>query len=452
LSLSEIFVRSIGNRIWLAYKGEYGILEWYRRLAALWMADDETLADTRLRSLKAILSHAGETTAHYLQLFRQLSFDPRGVTSCNDLRELPFLTKEDLNGNMDAFLSTSYTKTDLTCSSTGGSSGLPLTFYRDKAAQAVRRAQDFLFNAKLGVYPGTKRAWVWGARMDAFSMRSLKAKIANFLGERAIYFFAFDATPEKMDEFLKSLQRHRPEAVFAYPNMLAALAQRARETNLVMQPISKVIVTAEPLYNWQRELFRQVFSAETFERYGAREIGTVASECDQHCGMHVFEPSYCFEIIDEAGNNVPNGQMGELVVTDLFNYAMPLVRYRTGDMVVMDDGYCSCGCTWRRIVGIGGRVVDMVTRPDGSRVEGLAIVNALHTSGVRLRVQVVQTTPTSLIVKHLASDRIPEPARDAFAKRIRETLGDAVTVSYEPVEQLRYDPSGKYRYVTSECR
>ncbi|MCX6832402.1 MAG: hypothetical protein NT028_09785, partial [candidate division Zixibacteria bacterium] len=96
-------------------------------------------------------------------------------------------------------------------------------------------------------------------------------------------------------------------------------------------------------------------------------------------------------------------------------------------------------------------IVDMITRPDGSRVEGLVIVNALHTSGVRLRVQVVQTTPTSLIVRHLTSDRIPEPARDAFAKRIREALGGAVTVTYEPVSQLRYDPSGKYRYVICEC-
>jgi phenylacetate-CoA ligase len=451
VSLSEVFVRYVGNQVWLVYKGEYSILKWQRHFAPFLIADDKTLADARLRSLKAILSHAGKTTVHYSQLFRQLSFDPRGVTSCKDLRELPFLTKEELNREMDTFLSNSYSKTDLTCSSTGGSSGLPLTFYRDQAAQAVRRAQDYLFNAKLGIYPGTKRAWVWGARMDAFSTRSLKARISNFLTERAIYFYAYDAPPEKMDEFLKKLQQHRPEAVFGYPNMLAALAKRASQIGLTVS-IPKVAVTAEPLYDWQRDLFRQVFSAETFERYGSREIGTVASECNQHCGMHIFEPSYCFEVVNEAGNNVPNGQMGELVVTDLFNYAMPLVRYRTGDMVVINDGYCPCGCTWRRIVRIGGRSVDMITRPDGSRVEGLVIISALRMSGFRLQVQVVQTTPTSLIVRHLSSDRIPEPARDAFAERIREALGGVITVTYEPVEQLRYDPSGKYRYVTSECR
>jgi phenylacetate-coenzyme A ligase PaaK-like adenylate-forming protein len=120
-------------------------------------------------------------------------------------------------------------------------------------------------------------------------------------------------------------------------------------------------------------------------------------------------------------------------------------------MVVLDDGDCGCGCSWRRIIGIGGRIVDMIVRTDGSKVEGLVVVNSLHVSGVRVKVQVVQTTPTSMIVRYLTSDRISEPIRDAFSKRIREALGGAVTVTYEPVEQLRYDPSGKYRYVICEC-
>jgi phenylacetate-CoA ligase len=281
-------------------------------------------------------------------------------------------------------------------------------------------------------------------------MRSFKARISNFLTERAIYFYAYDAPPEKMDEFLKRLQQHQPEAVFAYPNMLAALAKRALQTGLAVS-IPRVAVTAEPLYDWQRLLFREVFSAETFERYGAREIGTVASECDQHCGMHIFEPSYCFEVVDEAGNNVSNGQMGELVVTDLFNYAMPLVRYRTGDMVILDDSSCNCGCTWRRIVGIGGRRVDMIVRPDGVKVEGLVVVNSLHMSGVRVRVQVVQTTPTSMVVRYLETDTIPEDVRRRFHSRINEALGASLDIVYEPVSQLRHDQSGKYRYVISEC-
>jgi phenylacetate-CoA ligase len=451
LNFTESLISRIGYPLWLAYKGEFGIVTWYRKFRPLWTADREKLQQLRQPALIAMLVHAASTTKYYSELFRKLGFDPCSLKSEHDIKQLPFLTKEQLNQDIDSFLSNTYRRKQLVCSSTGGSSGLPLTFYRDRRVQVVRRAQDYLFNARIGVFPGQRRAWVWGARIDAVSMRSLKARISNFLTERAIYFYAYDAPPETMDEFLKKLQQHRPETVFAYPNMLAALAKRASQTDIAVS-IPRVAVTAEPLYHWQRELFRQVFSAETFERYGSREIGTVASECNQHCGMHIFEPSYCFEVIDEGGNNVPNGRMGELVVTDLFNYAMPLVRYRTGDMVILDDGSCGCGCTWCRIVGIGGRVVDMIVRPDGAKVEGLVVVNALHMSGVRVKVQVVQTTPISMIVKYLETDTIPEDVRCRFHRRISEALGASLDIVYEPVSQLRYDQSGKYRYVTSECR
>jgi phenylacetate-CoA ligase len=452
LSLTELLVRHIGYPLWLAYKSELGIVTWRKRFEPFWTADREKLQELRLPALVAMLEHAASTTKYYSELFRELGFNPRSLKSEHDIKQLPFLTKEQLNRDIDSFLSSSFHRNDLVRSSTGGSSGLPLTFYRDRQVQAVRRAQDYLFNAKIGVFPGQRRAWVWGARMDAFSMNSLKARVANGLTERAVYFYAYDASDKKMDDFLEALRRHQPKTIFAYPNMLAALAQRAQRVGIKMPSIKSVIVTAEPLQEWQRPLFREVFGAETYERYGSREIGTVASACTLHTGMHLFEPSYHLEVVDDAGGDVPYGQMGELVVTDLFNQGMPLIRYRTGDMVVIDNGYCPCGCTWRRIVGIGGRIVDMITRPDGSRVEGLVIVNALHMSGVRLQVQVVQTTPTSLIVRHLLSDTIPAPARDAFAERIRDALGGTVMVTYEPVEQLRYDPSGKYRYVTSECR
>ncbi len=450
MTLAESFVRLIGHRFWLAYKGEYGILRWQRRFSSLWAAEPETLAGMHLRSLRGLLAHAGSTTAHYSQLFRRLGLDLREIHSCQVLREMPFLTKEELNDDIDSFLSSDYAKADLIRSSTGGSSGLPLTFYRDRRVQTIRRAQDYLFNAKLGVFPGMKQAWVWGARMDVFDLSSLKARVANFLTGRAVYFYAYDATPDKMDEFLRKLQQHQPAIIFAYPNMLASLAKRSAQTGLKVS-IPRAAVTAEPLYDWQRELFRQAFGAETFERYGSREIGTVASECDQHQGMHMFEPTYCFEVVDEDGQAVPNGQMGELVVTDLYNYAMPLIRYRTGDMMAIEDDPCDCGCTWRRIVAIGGRLVDMIVRPDGCKVEGLVIVNALHTSGIRARVQVVQTSPTSLVVKYLETNTISENLRSAFRSRISNALSASIDVTYEPVKQLHHDPSGKYRYVISEC-
>lgn len=451
MSVAELFVRHLGYRFWLARRGESAILKYYREFLPLWTADRQELDARNIESMRAILRHATKTTNYYRSCFTRYGFDPESVSQCSDISKLPFLTKDDLNRDMDSIMSNSFVKEDLVKSSTGGSTGLALTFYRDCRTTSLRRAQDHLFNASIGVYPGTKRAWVWGSPLDVFSPQSLKAKIGNFLSERAIHFYSFDATPASIGDFLAQLNKHRPKVIFAYPNMLATMAEFARDQRIGMNPISKVVVTAEAVYDWQRRLFKDVFGAETYERYGSRETGTFASEGYDHAGMHIFEPGYHFEVIDTQGNPVPEGEMGELVLTDFYNHAMPMIRYRTGDLVKIDSSPCPCGCAWRRIVAIGGRTLDMIVRPDGSRISGLVIVALLQDARVESRVQVVQTLPDSLTVRHLASDIIPFEARANLKRELDQVFGVSVNISYQPVEELTYDKSGKYRYVICEC-
>lgn len=449
---SNWFVRRIGHPLWLVYKGQSGILTWQRRLGTLYSADNQVLDEWRLVRLKKLLRHAAATSLYYRDLFESKGFGVDEFENLSQLQELPFLTKDILNLRMKEVLSTSFSRDKLIESSTGGSSGTPLTFYRDSSAMMVRRSQDYFFNAKIGIYPGTRRAWVWGSPVDAFSLGKLKARIANFLTERAIYLYSFDANRNQIKEFVQELHSHRPRVVFAYPNMLAEIAQTVTDLGLAPPRIEKVVVTAEPLYDWQRELFAEVFGSETHERYGSREIGTVASEITAGGGMTICEPGYILEVIDSDGNTITSGSSGELVVTDLFNYAMPLIRYRTGDMVRIADAKTDSGSNWRRIVEVGGRIVDMILRSDGSWVAGEVLIMALRTAGVRTKVQVVQETPHKIKLIHLHDEPLRAEILNRFKDKVREILRGDVDVSIETVSNLPYDKSGKYRYVTSSCR
>jgi len=451
MSLASRFVRSIGYPLLLAYRGESALLRHHRDLRRFWRATPEQLERHRLERLRLLLRHAAATSPFHHDRLAAAGVSADTLHTCDDIRVLPLLDKNDLNQHMDRILSNAIPLDLLIKSSTGGSSGVPLTFYRDRDVTAVRRAQDYFFNARLGICPGTKRAWVWGSPIDVNQLASLKARLANFLSERAIYFYSFDADREAIAAFISQLQSHRPEAIFAYPNMLAVIAEQIRESGADVSPVRRIITTAEPTYDWQRELFRAVFGGGTYERYGSREIGTVAAEGPEHNGMVVFEPTYYMEVVDERGGAVGGDSMGELVVTDLYNFAMPLIRYRTGDLVRIEAASPADESCWRRITAVGGRVVDLIVRPDGARIAGEAIIMALRTSGFQQKVQVVQTAPQVFRVRHLIGAEIADNIKDRFKSRLDGLLGAPVTIEYQAVGELKYDKSGKYRYVTSEC-
>ncbi len=451
MSLASRFVRSIGYPLLLAYRGESALRRHHRDLRRFWSASPQQLERHRLERLRLLLRHAAATSPFHRDRLAAAGLSADTIQSCDDIRVLPLLDKDDLNQHMDRILSDAIPREQLIQSSTGGSSGVPLTFYRDREVTAVRRAQDYFFNARLEIYPGTKRAWVWGSPIDVNQLTSLKARLANYLSERAIYFYSFDADQKAIAAFIRRLQSYRPEAIFAYPNMLAVIAEQIRESGVDVAAVRRVITTAEPTYDWQRELFRAIFGCDTYERYGSREIGTVAAEGSEHNGMVIFEPTYYLEVLDEQGRTVAGNSMGELVVTDLYNCAMPLIRYRTGDLVRIEAATPAAESCWRRITTVGGRVVDLIVRPDGARIAGEAIIMALRTSGFQQKVQVVQTAPQVFRVRHLSGAVIAADIKDRFQSRLDKLLGAAVTIEYQAVGELKYDKSGKYRYVTSEC-
>lgn len=452
MSIGGAFVRYLANPLWLRYQGESLQAGYRRRFARLWHSSRRELDQARLESLRALLKHAGETSPYYKQLFAERGFSPAAVSDFDRLHQLPPITKQILNSSMREILSTSYKVTDLRRSSTGGSSGITLEFYRDNRATIVRHAQDFFFNSQLGVYPGAKRAWVWGSELDAFSMRSVKARLANFITERAIYFYSFDPTPERMRDFLNKLSSHRPQIMIGYPNMLVALAEFALADNIKISPIPRIVTTAEPLYEFGRNRLREAFGAQVFNRFGMRELGTVASQISESGGLYLFEPSYHFELLDLNGDPVAPGELGELVITDFFNYAMPLIRYRTGDMARLAEAVSTDSSCWRQLAEVAGRVVDMLLRPDGSLLPGEAVLMALRQTGIRCKLQVVQTDTDALRIKHLQNQEIEAAKREELKRRLDELFHAEISLSFEPHENLDYDKSGKYRYVTSECR
>src|SRR5690606_35285097 len=195
---------------------------------------------------------------------------------------------------------------------------------------------------------------------DALYYRIYRRQVAN----------CFHLSEQNARQYVDQLNRYRPDAIVAYTNPLYALAQAVdRHGWKVFQPRS-IVVGAEKIYDFQRELIERVFQAPVFETYGSREFMLIAAECDRHDGMQLTAENLLVEVLDEQLRATPADDEGYIVSTDLTNFGMPFIRYRNGDRAIAGWGTGTCGRGLPLLKKVVGRRLDMLETPDGRQVPG----------------------------------------------------------------------------------
>jgi phenylacetate-CoA ligase len=197
------------------------------------------------------------------------------------------------------------------------------------------------------------------------------------------------------------------------------------------------------LHDWQRAAIEQVFGCPVTNRYGCEEVSLIASECERRHGLHVNADSVYTEIA--------SGESGKLLVTDLTNRAMPLVRYQIGDVVVGSGRVCGCGRGLPMIERVEGREADYVVTPSGALISGISLTEnfALLIPGTA-QVQIVQESLHFLRIRLVADDRFGDAGRRRIAELVADTFGPGVRHEVELVDAIPQEPSGKYRFCISK--
>ena len=214
--------------------------------------------------------------------------------------------------------------------------------------------------------------------------------------------------------------------------------------------IKVAFVTSERLYDDQRATITRVFGCPVANGYGGRDAGFIAHECPSG-GMHLTAEDLIVEIVDGDGRVLPAGQAGEIVVTHLATRDFPFIRYRTGDIAVLDDRRCACGRGLPMLREIQGRSTDFVVAADGTVMHGLALIYILRDLPGVAGFKIVQhdTAHTEVLLR-------PNEAFDAaqstrIEKGFRQRLGADVKVSVTLVDEIAPERSGKHRYIVSHC-
>jgi phenylacetate-CoA ligase len=238
--------------------------------------------------------------------------------------------------------------------------------------------------------------------------------------------------------------------LFGYPSALAYIAKHAQATGQSMAHLGVKVafVTSERLYDEQREQIERIFGCPVANGYGGRDAGFVAHECAEG-GMHVTAEDIIVEIVDRDGNVLPSGQAGEIVVTHLATHDFPFVRYRTGDVGVLDEQGCACGRGLPLLKEIQGRTTDFVMASDGTIMHGLALIYVVRDlPGVRA-FKIVQESLATTRVLLVPDADFSESSVSKIVTGLRRRLGQDVDVVVERVDDIPPERSGKHRYVTS---
>jgi len=404
----------------------------------------ETLRAERLRSL---LSDAGRHVPYYRDLFVRLGFDPARVTSTADLRYLPFLDKSTIRSNTDALKSER--AVGLARFNTGGSSGEPLIFFIGNERVSHDVAAKWRATRWWGVDIGDPEIVLWGSPIELTSQDRVRRFRDALMRTRLLP--AFEMSPEKVDGFIREIRAMRPRMLFGYPSAFAHIARHAEERGVRLDGlgIRVAFVTSERLYDHQRELIQRVFNCPVANGYGGRDAGFIAHQCPAG-GMHLTHEDIIVEIVDGEGRILPAGESGEIVVTHLATRDFPFIRYRTGDVGVLEDRPCSCGRTLPLLKEVQGRSTDFLVARNGTVMHGLSLIYIVRDlPGVR-QFKIVQENldlTRILLVTDAAfeHDRLPEIEHAAQAR-----LGGDVAVEIDLVDEIPPEQSGKYRYVVSK--
>jgi phenylacetate-CoA ligase len=377
----------------------------------------QELEKLQVVELRALLEHAGTKVPYWRELFRRVGFDPRAVESRADLSALPVTTRETVQEHFSEMLDPT-SRGPHVRKGTSGTTGVPLKFEYCNASETWRQAVRLRGYGWAGYRMGEPTLHYWGTGTTLpKGLAAAKVRLDRAL-RREVYIDAIMQDEASLWYAARRIAQLRPHVIIGYAQALASFARWAIDRGARDWADSNIICAAEPLSSADREALRRAFGANVFDTYGSRETMLLGAECDRHDGLHLSEENLVVEIARD-GRLVPDGESGDVVVTDLHNYRMPFIRYANGDLAVMDGSKtCACGRGLRRLGAIEGRRADTLRDANGEAVSGMLFVSLMQSADELVReYQVLQRTNGALELRVVKGRDFDQPTFEEIARR-----------------------------------
>lgn len=406
---------------------------------------EQWLTPARLQELRAArlrrLAQAAMRTGHYARLFREAGLDPERLGE-GQLSRVPVLEKASLHGaEVNDMLAEP--AEDLSPVTTSGSTGQPTRIYRSARDQAevsalwARVLHAFghgFFDSQVNISTG---------RAVARAGPVVMLRRLHVLPEiRHISSF------EPVERQIDLLRRYRPHTFSAYAISLEMIAETVLERGITDIRPQVVFSAAMPLSDRGRDLAEQAFGVAPLDVYVSAELGTIAWECPRERGvLHLNDDMQIVEILDPDDRPMPDGETGQVVVTQLCCRAQPLLRYRLGDLAARIPGPCACGRGLARLTRVQGRSRHVVRTPDGRVLYGMMISTVVKPFQEVRRWQLRQTSPEAVRLLVVPSRTWRPGVVEELQRELTGRFGPGLRFEVVPVDDIPLAPTGKLQTI-----
>jgi phenylacetate-CoA ligase len=418
------------------------------------LSEQDSLNNFIQQKRNELFLHAYNHSLYYHQIFQQIGLIRNGTVELSRIPAIPVLTKDLIRKHHQDLISDDYQTRKWFYNSSGGSTGEPIRLIQDDIYLKWRNATNYYyFKNILNIDEITaKKVVLWGSERDLFNGSiGYKAKIQNWLSN-TVSLNSFKMTGPDIERYIHTINSFKPELIRGYAGSLFELCRYAEQKKISLYRPKIVVSAAENLSDTMRNVIESNFGTKVYNFYGSREVSNLAGECKNGL-LHPFSFWNYLEILDKDDQPVREGEEGRVIVTNLFNYSMPLIRYEIGDMAILGPGKCACGHILPTLRMVTGRITEHFILKNGTTVPAEFFIHLLGVvcfdQGGFEKFQVIQEDYDKIRINVVTRKEISYIYKKDVDEKIRVVMGSECKIIWNIIDDIPKTPSGKYLYTKS---
>ena len=444
--------RSVFLPFYWRYIKRSNVLEYYQELKNHQWNTIEENKKIQQKKLYKLVKYASENIPYYKKVINEYNIKFSEDNIFDDIKKFPLLTKDVIRKHFDEL----YKFRDRTYfrNHTSGSTGEPAIFYQDKYYLEWKIATKIFYDEWAGRRIGEPMVKLWGAVQDISKEgQGIKGYLRQqFHGVTTLN--SFMMTEKNMYDYVRKINNLKPCLILTYTNSIDELARFIQDHYLTVHPPEAIMTSAGVLFPEIRKRVEEVFGVPIFDNYGSRETGGIACNCEKNEGLHLMPDVHYMEILDDNSRGVNPGESGEIVITLLSNYTMPVIRYTIEDRGILSEKVCSCGRGFPLLEKVEGRIRNMFKNKQGDFIDSGYFISLIYYRHYVKQLQIIQKTVDYIVVNLVLKDsnKIQEARKDfkEINKKIRLVMGHETKIRYNIVDKIGPTKAGKHMYTFSQ--